>query len=346
METTNIIKEPNTWSKPNIHYIEALKSKWYKQLVALENLITEETVKFYCEKDIHTIHLPITTGSISSPMGRGSDSKPVKVNLEGINTYLADSMQFLLEYGCRLTNNGCYYIMPSFRGELADETHLCQFYHSEAEIPGTLDDVMNLVEQYVKHLSNKILEKLGKQLQKSVGDISHIEKIAQYKGSFKKITFDEAENILQKKFKDNIKEYIEYEDGWRNLTRKAEKELINLFDGIVWVTNYDKLAVPFYQKIDSKIKGTTKNADLLMGVGETIGCGERHKDYDELLESLNLHCVKSEEYMWYIEMKKQFPLQTSGFGMGVERFLMWVLNAKDIRNMQVCLRFNGEKTIM
>lgn len=55
------------------------------------------------------MHLPVTTGSISSPMGRGSDSLPVKVKLEGVETYLADSMQFLLEYGCRLTNKGVYY---------------------------------------------------------------------------------------------------------------------------------------------------------------------------------------------------------------------------------------------
>lgn len=339
------IKEPNTWKQPKTHYIEALKNPWYRQLVLLENLITEETMKFYEKKGIITLHLPITTGSISSPMGRGSDSKPVKISLEGVSTYLADSMQFLLEYGCRLTENGCYYVMPSFRGEKADERHLCQFYHSEAEIPGTLNDVMKLVEEYVKYLASKIIEKMGTQLKETLGDISHIEKIANYKGEFKKITFDEAEHILREKYPNNIEKYINYEEGWRNITREAEKELINIFDGIVWVTNYDELAVPFYQKNDPMLKGTTRNADLLMGIGETVGSGERHNDYKELLEALKKHCVSPEEYEWYIEMKKQFPEQTSGFGMGIERFLMWVLKAEDIRNMQICLRFNGENIL-
>ena len=45
-------------------------------------------------------------------------------------------------------------------------------------------------------------------------------------------------------------------------------------------------------------------------------------------------------------MKKQFPMQTSGFGMGGERFLMWVLKGKDIRSMQICLRFNGDDTVV
>jgi len=340
-----IIKVPNTWKEYNTHYLEVLKSDWYKQLVLLENLITEETVNFYQKKGIVTLHLPVTTGSISSPMGKGSDSKPVKVNLEGDDTYLADSMQFLLEYGCRLVNNGCYYIMPSFRGEKADERHLCQFYHSEAEIKGNLEDIMNLADEYIKHLAQKILERMGQHLKVTIGDISHIEKVANYSGVFKRITFDEAEQVLKEKFGKEINQYIEYNDGWRNITKKAEKELINIYDGIVWVTNYDQLSVPFYQKLDSKINGTTRNADLLMGIGETVGCGERHKDDKELLHSLDIHEVKPNEYEWYIEMKKQFPMQTSGFGMGIERFLMWVLKCDDIRNMQICLRFNGSNIL-
>lgn len=335
----------NTWKEPETHFIKVLKSTWYKQLVQLQNLITEETMKFYEKKKIITLHLPVTTGSISSPMGRGSDSKPVKIELEGVETYLADSMQFLLEYGCRLADNGCYYVMPSFRGEKADERHLCQFYHSEAEIPGTLEDVMELVDEYIKYLSKRIIERMGEQLIETLGDISHIEKIANYKGNFKKVTFDEAERKLKEKYNNTIEEYIEYKDGWRNITRKGEKALMEIFDGIVWITNYDELAVPFYQKLDTEIKETTRNADLLMGIGETVGCGERHKNAEELLKALERHEVSPEEYEWYIEMKKQFPMQTSGFGMGIERFLMWVLKCNDIRNMQICLRFNGENIL-
>lgn len=335
----------NTWKEPKTHFIEVLRSPWYKQLVQLQNLITEETMKFYEKKKIITLHLPVTTGSISSPMGRGSDSKPVKIELEGVETYLADSMQFLLEYGCRLADDGCYYVMPSFRGEKADERHLCQFYHSEAEIQGTLEDVMDLVDEYIKYLSKKIIERMGEQLKETLGDTSHIEKVANYQGKFKRITFDEAERKLKEKYNNKIEEYIEYEDGWRNITRKGEKALMEIFDGIIWVTNYDELAVPFYQKLDTEIKGTTRNADLLMGVGETVGCGERHKNAEELLKALERHEVSPKEYEWYIEMKKQFPMQTSGFGMGIERFLMWVLKCNDIRNMQICLRFNGENIL-
>lgn len=340
-----MLKEPNIWNNKESYYLEVLRQPWYKLLTELENLVSIETMKFYESKGIITMHLPVTTGSISSPMGRGSDSLPVKIKIDGIDTYLADSMQFLLEYGCRLTDNGVYYIMPTFRGEKADERHLCQFYHSEAEIPGKLEDVMNLVDDYVKYLAKKVLEKYGNKLKKELGDISHIELVANYNGPFKRITFDEAEAKIKELYPNDLQKYIEYEDGYRNITRYAEKKLIEIYGGIVWVTNYDRLAVPFYQQFDKEIEGTTRNADLLMGIGETVGCGERHYDYSTLKESLDLHQVDEKEYEWYIKLRKEYPMQTSGFGMGIERFLMWVLKANDIRNMQICLRFNGENIL-
>ena len=175
---------------------------------------------------------------------------------------------------------------------------MCQFYHSEAEIPGTLEDVMDLVDDYIKYLSSKILEKLGAELKLAINDISHIEKIVNYKGKFPRITFDEAENTLKSLYPKDIEKYIKYKDGFRNITKEAEKELIKLYDGIVWITNYDELAVPFYQKPDEKLPGTTKNADLLMGIGETVGCGERHYNYESLKKALKKHQVNSNEYKW------------------------------------------------
>lgn len=340
-----MIKEPNIWKNKNNYYLKVLDEPWYKLLVKLQNLLSVETMKFYEKKKIITMHLPVTTGSISSPMGKGSDSTPVKVMLEGVETYLADSMQFLLEYGCRLNKEGVYYVMPSFRGEKADERHLCQFYHSEAEIPGKLEDVMDLVEEYIKYLAKKIKTKFSKELIEVIGDISHIDKIIKYKGEFPRITFECAYQKLLSLHPDNIEEYIEHNDGWRNITRKAEKELIDMYGGIVWITNYDELAVPFYQQVDGELKGTTRNADLLMGIGETVGCGERHINDVTLKKALKKHDVSPKEYKWYIKMKQEYPLQTSGFGMGTERFLLWVLKGKDIRNMQICLRFNGENIL-
>ena len=266
------VQAPRTWENTNDHFLKAVKSPWYKIIFDLENSINRATTHFYEEKDIPSIYLPITTGSISSPMGLGSDSSPVKVKLFDVDTYLADSMQFMLEYGCRMNDKGCYYILPSFRGEAADQRHLCQFFHSEAEICGKLDDVMTLVQEYVQYLSKYILEHNADGIKSVTGDLSHIEQVAYFEGKFPQVTMAEAVEELSKL--ENAEEYVtKHECGEYMLTSKGEKKLLENHGGIVWLTHFPAILVPFYQAYDETGK-LALNADLLFGIGEVVGCGE------------------------------------------------------------------------
>lgn len=308
------------------YYLDTINDRKKKLILQLQELLLTESVNFYKKRNIHWLSAPITTGVISSPMGLGSDSKPVKILLDNKETYLADSMQFLLEYGCRFFENGCWYIMPSFRGEKVDKRHLKQFFHSEAEIPGTLDDVMDLVDEYIKHLLVKAQELVGKQ--------KHMDVLIKTK--IPRISFDEVEKIIGK-------DKLTHTEYGRLLSSSDERKLIKHFGGAVWVMGYDSMTVPFYQK---SIGNSARNADLLLGIGETVGCGERWAKGTEVLKTLKNHKIPPEEYEWYINMKNSFPLQTSGFGMGVERFLLFILGENDIRNMQVFRRFNDGKDIV
>ncbi|MCX4902227.1 hypothetical protein OG571_46555 (plasmid) [Streptomyces sp. NBC_01369] len=40
--------------------------------------------------------------------------------------------------------------------------------------------------------------------------------------------------------------------------------------------------------------------------------------------------------------RERLPLHTSGFGMGVERFLMWALDYHDVRDLQILTGVNGQ----
>ncbi len=310
----------------NKYYLETIGDQEKRQILLLQELILTKSVEFYSSRSIHWLSAPITTGTISSPMGLGSDSRPVKISLDGRDTYLADSMQFLLEYGCRFFENGCWYIMPTFRGEPVDKRHLKQFFHSEAEIPGTLSDAMNLVDEYLRFLMMEIQKKFGAR--------KHLTDLIESK--IPRITFDEAAQIIDHKD-------IEQHESWRNITSAGEQKLIEHFNGPVWVMNYDETTVPFYQR---SVDGKAQNADLLLGIGETVGCGERWRNGDEVLSALEKHQVSPKEYDWYVKMKQEFPLQTAGFGMGIERFLLFVLEKDDIREMQVFRRFNDGKDIV
>lgn len=335
----DLIEPKKSWKIPQTHFINAINDEWYRKLVEIENLISKYTNLFYIEKNIKTMHLPITTGSISSPMGLGSDSIPVKIQLGGRDTYLADSMQFALEYGCRFFENGVWYIMPSFRGESEDKRHLSQFYHSEAEICGKLEDVMQLVEEYLKYLSKNILKEYEKEIIDIAGTSEHIHKFINLK-EIPKVTFEEAIDILK-----NDEKYFEYNKlGFRNITKKGEEALIDYFNGCVWITNFDIKAVSFYQSTNTD-KRYANNADLLIGIGETVGAGERYRTGKEVREALKLHQVSEDEYKWYIEMKDKYPMKTSGFGMGIERFILWLTKKDDIRDCQILPRFLGKDII-
>ena len=140
--------------------------------------------------------------------------------------------------------------MPSFRGENATKRHLCQFYHSEIEVPRDLNATIEMAENYIKHLAKGILEQFGEQINGYSGSSSHLEQLANHEGNLPRVTFDEAAEILE-----NNPEYIEHhEGGWRTISHAGEREMIKHFGGFVWITHYDHLSVPFYQAYADETK--------------------------------------------------------------------------------------------
>ncbi|UJW30529.1 asparagine ligase [Saccharothrix sp. AJ9571] len=328
-----VIAPPGSWRGRADRFLLVPRSPWYRLIVGLHDVITVRTIEFWRGRGAKAMQLPVTTGAVSSPMGLGSDSLPVKVKIGEEDTYLADSMQFLLEYGCRLNAEGCYYIMPSFRGEQPDRSHLSQFVHSEAELPVDLPTLQRVVEDYLRFLVAGMIEEHGSELHRIVGDVSHLERMADREGAFGSVTFDEAERILG-----GDERYIRREASWRTMTRAGEHELMRRVGEFVWVTHFDHLSVPFYQAFDGDGTELAKNADLLFGMGETVGAGERHITAEQTRLALEKHHVAAGQYDWYLRVKAEFPMLTSGFGLGVERFLMWVLRHDDIRDIPLVER--------
>ncbi|ACZ87188.1 amino acid--tRNA ligase-related protein [Streptosporangium roseum] len=323
------------WRPADSRFLDILDEPFYRLLADLQDLVLVESSAFWKKRNAKFLNLPITTDTISSPMGRGSDSVPVSVDMFGVKTYLADSMQFMLEYGCRLNGAGAWYIMPSFRGEDADPTHLNQFFHSEAEIPGGLTDVMTLVDAYVRHLTGAAVNEFGSRIAEVAGGLGHVDAVIGA-DRYPRITFDEAVSLL-----DDQPRFVRHEDGWRTLTRAGEQELLRTVHPVLWVSHYDHLSVPFYQAYAGDSTRTALNADLLFGIGEVVGCGERHMNGEEALRALEHHEVSPASYDWYLRMKRARPMRTAGFGLGIERWLMWLLRSDDIRELQLVPRLNG-----
>ncbi|WP_373437174.1 amino acid--tRNA ligase-related protein [Metamycoplasma equirhinis] len=121
---------------------------------------------------------------------------------------------------------------------------------------------------------------------------------------------------------------------------KKEKYLIKKFNNSgIFLNNFPAKLVLFYQK---NVSNRAINSDFLIGIGETIGMGQRCETYEETINSIRLHNNNPNEYNWYFKMKKEKPMQTSGFGVGIERLILFLINEDDIRNVVVLPRDTNE----
>jgi aspartyl/asparaginyl-tRNA synthetase len=329
------ITAPRQWRNPEKHMLVALESDWYPLMTGLMSLFVTASHDFFRTHGIRPVLAPVTTNAVSSPMGLGSDSVPVRVELHGRHTYLADSMQFQLELLLRHGGRGVYYVMPTFRGEDHDETHLNQFFHAEAEIIGDLPAVVTLIENYVRHLCHAVVsDPIAHRLRRTGVDIEHLTQFVET-GTAHRVTHAEAVELLAELAEPGHTRTTA--TGHRVVTRSGETELMRRIGAPLWLTDPPAPTVPFYQQI--RQDGTAAAADLLVPFGgEIVGCGARHADAGSVRTALAAHRVAPEAYGWYLVMKERRPMHTAGFGMGVERFLLWVLRHDDIRDLHVMPR--------
>jgi asparaginyl-tRNA synthetase len=74
--------------------------------------------------------------------------------------------------------------------------------------------------------------------------------------------------------------------------------------------------------------------DLLVpGVGEIIGGSQREERLDVLDKRIKEVGLDKETYWWYREIRRFGGVKHSGFGLGFERFLMYITGMENIRDV-------------
>lgn len=332
--------------QPQNHINNLISSKYYKELIQLRNLTEEACSDYFKKLDAPKIDLYMIARNISSPMGKGSDSQPLPITFSQQKAYLADSAQFGMEPLVIASYKMVYCYLPSFRGERADEGHLNQFYHCEAELRGNLNDAITVADGLVKFIFQKWINCSSGYFAKKFAKLKNI-----IDTNFPIITFDQACTILEKK---KMGKLIQKTSYGRILSRKAELELVNLITDNkkpLWITCYDRDTVPFYQKPDLKNPNKVLNGDLIFPSinggfgGEIIGCGQRHDDPDAIIDSIKRQKIQDwQYYKWYIDLRKhpKYSL-SSGFGIGIERLLAWALEISDIADVAIYPVRNTDK---
>lgn len=339
---------------PKKHFKDLTNSGYFRALLVLRHYVKAISDYYFgAELNAKNIDLFMMTPSVSSPMGPGSDSEAVPIKFGKLNTFLVDSSQFGFEPLLLNDMDKVYCYLPSMRGEDYDKRHLNQFFHCELEIKGGLDNLIPIIEDYTKRLAAVLL--LMTNIIDSISEKPEVTREWLTKiletDKFPEISFDDA---VEKLIKNDKKHLINFTDYGKDISSEGEIELMKIM-GVktpIWITNFDRDRVPFYQKPDSANPDKVINADLLFPPiiegafgGEVVGCGQRQDNVEEMYESISRQNLKADPYEWYIDLRRMDNYGvSSGFGMGIERFITWALAKDDIKDAIIYPRLKNVLT--
>ncbi|HRH23124.1 MAG TPA: hypothetical protein PK295_00640 [Candidatus Magasanikbacteria bacterium] len=337
---------------PLTYYKDITNSLYIDAILAIRHAIKLATDEYFTyQVGAQSVDLFMLTSSVSSPMGSGSDSEPVSIQFGDLQTYLTDSSQFGFEPLLFNTHDKLYCYLPSMRGEDPDKRHLNQFFHCELEMRGKFAELVPIVDGYVQTLVEVIMafDQLMPHIstdyeatKEMMNRLVSLNKLPQY-------TFDEVFTKLSQQ--PDANDLVRVSHYGRDITPEGERRIFSLLNinTPMWITNYDRDRVPFYQKPDPNNSNAVINGDLIVPAitnngfsGEIAGAGERQDNVEEMYESIRRQNCSPDPYEWYIDLRRDTRYTvTSGFGLGIERFLAWTLARDNIRDVAIYPRLKN-----
>lgn len=312
--------------------------EYFHHLHKIDNGIFFAAVEYFHLIGAEWCNLPLTTLMISSPgevyagktLDYTTDTLPVDISWfdNERNVFLSESSQFYLELRLLIQNiDKVFSIYNSFRKEKADFCHLSEFQHIEFEGKVTFEENIDIFLGLLRSVTKYLIDHERESLIYFVGE----EKIRGLEDAFLEenivtLTFKEALDALRKETGDVIYE----EFSLKNFGAWEEIKLTEIFGKHVIVTKFPLLQIPFYHNElaeDENGVALAENADfILCGYRETIGSGTRISNPEALREKAKTFNLPPEDYNPYIQTRLQGDYRkTSGFGLGWQRYVQWVL---------------------
>jgi asparaginyl-tRNA synthetase len=296
-----------------------LRSEKMQAMLRIRSKIIEVTREWFLKRGYLEFQSPIM---ITAACEGGSTLFELKYFDR--KAYLTQSWQLYAEAAIASVGK-IFTIAPSFRAERSrTRRHLTEYWHIEAEEPWCdLKCIMKVQEELVTYILHTLAKELPEELKIFGRDPKELLKI---KPPFERLTYDKAVGILKK-------EGVKVKWG-EDLTWQQQKVLSLKFKEPFFITHFPKSAKAFYHKPDPKRSEVTLSADLQApeGYGELIGGGQRIHDLDELLKRIREEKLDTKDYQWYIDIRKFGTVPHSGFGLGLERLIMWICKLDHIRD--------------
>ena len=146
---------------------------------------------------------------------------------------------------------------------------------------------------------------------------------------FEVATHKEAIDILLKHADQFENKPLQGED----LATEHEKFLTKHFDGPVFIIDWPKDIKAFYMRLNDDQK-TVAAMDLLVPkAGELIGGSQREERLDMLEKRIQELGINDKDLWWYKDLRKYGGCKHAGFGLGLERMVMYITGVDNIRDV-------------
>ncbi|MEZ4323309.1 MAG: asparagine--tRNA ligase [Myxococcota bacterium] len=316
------------------------RTKTHQSMIRVRNALSWQIHRYFQERGFHWIHTPIITASDAEGAGElfevTAGDKPE--GFFGKRTFLTVSGQLEVECFAQ-SHTDVYTFGPTFRAENSNTPrHAAEFWMIEPEMAfADLDDVIALAEDFVRTVTRRVLDQLPGdfeffefvqvKLNKGPSLLEQIE--AAIAEPFARVTYAEAQDILL-----SVDRKWEFPIG-HGSSMQAEHERYlaeEHFRRPVFVTNYPRDQKAFYMRLDDGGQTVAATDLLVPRVGEMIGGSQREERLDVLQQQLDFHGTHADDLWWYLELRKYGTTPHGGFGLGLERMLMWMTGIQNIRD--------------
>ncbi|MDE5953027.1 MAG: asparagine--tRNA ligase [Malacoplasma sp.] len=312
----------------------------YGTIMRLRSELAFAVHNFFHQNNFVWLSSPIITSNDAEGAGENFvvDSKSVK-NFFNRSANLTVSGQMHAE-AYALAYKRVYTFGPTFRAEKSNTNrHISEFWMIEPEVAFcNLEQLMFLIEEFIKYLIRFTLKNCKDEmsfLNKLSNNTLSEKLLSVLQEPFEKITYKKAIAILKTDIANNK---VKFENNsiffGMDLNSEHEKYLCEkVFNKPLFIYDYPADIKAFYMKMNGD--GTTVAAcDLLVpGIGEIVGGSERENDFNKLLKKCDKLRMNTKDIQWYLDLRKYGYYKSAGFGLGFERFLMYITDSENVKDV-------------
>ena len=325
------------------------RTNTFQAVFRVRSLTAYALHKFFQERGFVYVHTPIITGSDCE--GAGEMFRVTTMDMENVPKTEDGAVDYTQDFFGKETSltvsgllnaetyaqafGNVYTFGPTFRAENSNTTrHAAEFWMLEPEMAfADLEDDMDLAEDMLKYVINYVMENAPEEMNffNSFVDKGLIDRLTNVATSeFARITYTDAIEILKK-----LNDKFEFKVSWGiDLQTEHERYLTEeVYKRPVFVTDYPKDIKAFYMKQNPDGKTVAAVDCLVPGIGEIIGGSQREDDYEKLATRMEELGMKTEDYGFYMDLRKYGSTRHAGFGLVFERCIMYLTGMGNIRDV-------------